>query len=270
MGYDYILSKQTGGDVPVLFEEERKHKIVEYVRKNHRASVQELGETFEVSDSTIRRDLKELEDARLLKRTHGGAVSLQSVNFEPNMVDKEDSYREEKQRIARRAAEMINQGDTVLLDSGTTTLPLAKELRHRSGIRVITNSVIVLGELKDCRNIELSIIGGLLRPDTQAFVGPMAEMALDMVRVDKAFMATNGLDIREGITTPNLTEAAIKRKMIDIAKQVILLADHSKMGGIAYAKFADLNDIDYCITDGGAPIQMVNELRRLGLDMIVV
>ncbi|WP_411345890.1 DeoR/GlpR family DNA-binding transcription regulator [Paenibacillus sp. WLX1005] len=253
----------------MLFEQERKHKLVEYLQHNHRASVQELGEMFQVSDSTVRRDLKELEDARLLKRTHGGAVSLQSVNFEPNMVDKEDSYREEKERIARRAAEMVNQGDTILLDSGTTTLPLARELRNRSGIRVITNSVIVLGELKDCRNIELSIIGGLLRPDTQAFVGPMAERLLDMVRVDKAFMATNGLDMREGITTPNLTEAAIKRKMIDIAKQVVLLADHSKIGGIAYAKFADLNDIDYCITDGGVPVSTIQQFRKLGLDMII-
>ncbi len=253
----------------MLFEQERKHKMVEYLQQNQRASVQELGEVFQVSESTVRRDLTELEDGRLLKRTHGGAISLQSVDFEPNMVDKEDSYREEKERIARRAAEMVNQGDTILLDSGTTTLPLARELRSRSGIRVITNSVIVLGELKDCRNIELSIIGGLLRPDTQAFVGPMAERTLDMIRVDKAFMATNGLDIREGITTPNLTEAAIKRKMIDISKQVILLTDHSKIGGIAYAKFADLSDIDYCITDGGASVSMIGQFRKHGLDMII-
>ncbi|WP_322903509.1 DeoR/GlpR family DNA-binding transcription regulator [Paenibacillus campi] len=253
----------------MLFEQERKHKMVEYLQQNHRASVQELGEVFHVSESTVRRDLKELEDGRLLKRTHGGAISLQSVDFEPNMVEKEDSYREEKENIARRAAELVIQGDTILLDSGTTTLPLARALRSRSGIRVITNSVIVLGELKDCRNIELSIIGGLLRPDTQAFVGPMAERTLDMIRVDKAFIATNGLDIKEGITTPNLIEAAIKRKMIDISKQVILLADHSKIGGIAYAKFADLTDIDYCITDGGASVSMIQQFRKQGLDMII-
>ncbi len=253
----------------MLFEQERKHKMVEYLQQNQRASVQELGEVFQVSESTVRRDLKELEDGRLLKRTHGGAISLQSVDFEPNMVDKEDSYREEKERIARMAAELVNQGDTILLDSGTTTLALARELRSRSGIRVITNSVIVLGELKDCRNIELTIIGGLLRPDTQAFVGPMAERALDMIRVDKAFMATNGLNIREGVTTPNLTEAAIKRKMIDISKQVILLTDHSKIGGIAYAKFADLSDIDTCITDEGASVSMIGQFRKQGLDMII-
>lgn len=253
----------------MLFEQERKHKMVEYVQQNHRASVQKLGELFDVSDSTVRRDLKELEEAKLLKRTHGGAVSLQSVDFEPNMLDKEDSYREEKERIARMAADMINTGDTILLDSGTTTLPLARELRSRSGIRIITNSVIVLGELKDCRNIELSIIGGLLRPDTQAFVGPMAERSLEMIRVDKAFIATNGLDIKEGITTPNLIEASIKRKMIEIAKQVILLTDHSKMGGIAYAKFAELSDIDCCITDEGASSDTIEQFRKAGLDMII-
>lgn len=256
-------------ECPMLFEEERKHKMVQYLQENHRASVQELGEAFGVSDSTVRRDLKELEDARRLKRTHGGAVSLQSVNFEPNMVDKEDSFREEKERIAKRAVEMIHQGDTILLDSGTTTLPLAKELKHMSGIRVITNSVIVLSELRDCRNIELSIIGGLLRPDTLAFVGPIAERSLDMVRVDKAFIATNGLDLKEGVTTPNLTEAAIKRKMIDIAKQVILLADHSKIGNIAYAKFADVSEIDHCIMDDGVPLHIIHQLKKLGIGVTI-
>lgn len=253
----------------MLFEEERKYKMVQYLQENHRASVQELGEAFGVSDSTVRRDLKELEDAKRLKRTHGGAVSLQSVNFEPNMVDKEDSFREEKERIAKRAVEMIHSGDTILLDSGTTTLPLARELKNMSGIRVITNSVIVLSELRDCRNIELSIIGGLLRPDTLAFVGPIAERSLDMVRVDKAFIATNGLDLKEGVTTPNLTEAAIKRKMIEIAKQVILLADHSKIGNIAYAKFADVSEIDHCIMDSEVPPYVIHQLRKLGIGVTI-
>ncbi|WP_199909987.1 DeoR/GlpR family DNA-binding transcription regulator [Paenibacillus sp. CAA11] len=248
-----------------MFEEERKQSVIQYLQRHQRASVQELSEAFEVSESTIRRDLKELEEAKQLKRTHGGAVSLQSANFEPNMIEKEDFFREEKERIARLAAELIQEGDTILLDSGTTTLHLARELRKLNQIRVITNSLIVLNELRDCRNIEVSLTGGLLRQETLAFVGPMTETSLDMVRVDKAFIATNGIDLRNGITTPNMIEAATKRKMIEIAKEVILLTDHSKIGQIAYAKFADLTALHQCIFDVGAPDEFIKQLRKLGV-----
>ncbi|MBP1937340.1 DeoR family fructose operon transcriptional repressor [Paenibacillus sediminis] len=240
-----------------------------YVNEHQRASVQELGEVFQVSESTVRRDLKELEESNLLKRTHGGAVSLQNVNFEPSVIEKEDQFREEKMEIARKACEMISEGDTVLLDAGTTTLHLAREMRSLSNVRVITNSMIVLNELKDYRGLELSMVGGLLRYETLAFVGPMAETALEMVRVDKAFVATNGLDLEEGITTPNIIEAATKRKMFQIAKEVILLADHSKIGKVGYAKVADLSEIDHLIIDAGANDHFIDQLRKQGVSVTI-
>ncbi|MNO30714.1 Glucitol operon repressor [compost metagenome] len=254
----------------MLFEEERKRKIVQYLEKYTRGSVQELCQETGVSESTVRRDLKELEDAKLLKRTHGGAVSLQSVNFEAPYYDKEDRFLEEKQRIARKAVEMIQEGDAILLDSGTTTLQIAKELKNFSSIKVITNSIMAMNELKDCRNIEVSITGGMLRPDTMAFVGPMAEHSLDMVRVDKAFLATNGLDLQQGISTPNILEAATKRKMIKIAKQVIMLADHSKVEQVSYCKVADIAEIDHLIMDAGAPDSFVQKLTEIGVNVTLV
>jgi DeoR family transcriptional regulator, fructose operon transcriptional repressor len=254
----------------MLFEEERKQRIVLFVEKNSRASVQELSQELGVSESTVRRDLKELEEAKLLKRTHGGAVSLQSVNFEATYPDKEDRLLDEKQRIARKAVEMIQEGDAILLDAGTTTLQIAKELRAFSNIKVITNSIMALNELRDCRNIEVSITGGMLRPDTLAFVGPMTERSLEMVRVDKTFLATNGLDLREGITTPNMLEAATKRKMISVAKQVILLADHSKLGQVSFCKVADVTEMDHCIIDSGASDKFIRELTQMGVDVSLV
>lgn len=251
----------------MLFEEERKRSIVQFVEKHSRGSVQELSQEMGVSESTVRRDLKELEEARLLKRTHGGAVSLQSVNFEAAISDKEDRFLEEKVRIAREAVQMIKEGDAILLDGGTTTLQMAKELKTYSGIKVITNSIMVLNELKDCRNIEVSITGGMLRPDTMAFVGPMTERSLDMVRVDKAFLGTNGMDLHEGITTPNMLEAATKRKMIDVAKKVILLADHSKIGEISFCKVADLTEMDHCIFDQGTPDDFVRKITQMGVQV---
>jgi DeoR family fructose operon transcriptional repressor len=253
-----------------MFEEERKRSILQFVEKHTRASVQELGQELSVSESTVRRDLKELEEARLLKRTHGGAVSLQSVNFEAAFPDKEDRFLDEKLRIARKAVEMIQEGDAILLDGGTTTLQIARALKSFRHLKVITNSIMALNELKDCRNIEVSITGGMLRPDTMAFVGPMTERSLDMVRVDKAFLGTNGLDLREGITTPNMLEAATKRKMISVAKQTILLADHSKIGQISFCKVADLQEMDHCILDTDTPESFLRELGKMDVDYTLV
>ncbi|MNW44922.1 Glucitol operon repressor [compost metagenome] len=253
-----------------MFEEERKRRIVQFLERYTRGSVQDLSQETGVSESTIRRDLKELEEAKLLKRTHGGAVSLQSVNFEAPYYDKEDRFLEEKRRIARKAVQMIQEGDAILLDGGTTTLQIAKELKSFSNIKVITNSIMALNELKECRNIEVSITGGMLRPDTMAFVGPMAEHSLDMVRVDKAFLATNGLDLQQGISTPNMLEAATKRKMIAIAKQVILLADRSKIEQVSYCKVADITEIDHLFMDSGAPDSFIQKLRETGVDVTLV
>ncbi|MFC4767968.1 DeoR/GlpR family DNA-binding transcription regulator [Effusibacillus consociatus] len=254
----------------MLYGEERKIKILEYVQQHSRASVQELCQSFEVSEATIRRDLKELEEAKLLRRTHGGAVSLQSVNFEPTFVEKEDKFLKEKQAIARKAIEFIEEGDTILLDSGTTTLHLAKELKPLTRLTMVTNSIMIAHELEGVPGIEVMMIGGTLRRETLALVGPLAEQALNMIRVDKAFVAINGLDITEGLTTPNLLEAATKRKMIQSAKTVFLLADHSKVGKVAFAKVAEVQEIDKCISDNAMPVSVINQLEKLGVDVYTV
>jgi DeoR family fructose operon transcriptional repressor len=253
-----------------LYGEERKAKIVDYVHKHSRASVQELSEYFSVSESTIRRDLQELEEAKLLRRTHGGAISLQGVNFEPTFEEKEDKFRKEKEAIAKKAVEFIEEGDTLLLDSGTTTYHLVQHLRDFSKLTVVTNSLIFAQELQYHPGIDVLAIGGILRKETLALVGPFAEQCLSMVRVDKAFIATNGLDMEGGLTTPNLIEAATKRKMILSSKQVILLTDHSKAGKIAFSKFADIHEIDKCIIDNAIPTSVHKSLEKVGVDVHIV
>lgn len=231
-----------------MFEEERLNKIAEYVQNRSRASVLELCSSFHVSESTVRRDLTELENRNLLKRTHGGAVSLQSVSFEPTYSEKEDKYRDEKALIAKKAAEFIKDGDSLLIDSGTTTLYLSSELLKFHNLTVVTNSINLVQKLSSMPGIEIISTGGALRENTMAFVGPLAESSLNHLHVDKAFIATNGLDAEEGLTTPNIVEASIKQKMISIADQVFILADHSKIGCVSFAKFGDLSDVDACIT----------------------
>lgn len=253
-----------------MFGEERKLKILEYVNENSRAAVQELSDYLNVSEATVRRDLKELEKAKLLNRTHGGAISLQGVNFEPPYNEKKDRLKREKEAIGRRAVELIEEGDTILLDSGTTTFQLALELKSFSRLTVVTNSMLIAQELQAESELEVILTGGSIRRETLALVGPLADQVLDKVRVDKAFIATNGLDLAAGLTTPNVLEAATKAKMIKTAKKVILISDHSKVGKVAFARFAELKEIHKCIIDDGVPDRMVKEMTKLGMDVQIV
>ncbi len=243
--------------------------ILEQIHNQSRVSVLELSQFFKVSESTIRRDLKELEDSKLIKRTHGGAIPFENVNFEPTFIEKEDKLRREKELIVKKAVEFIDEGDTILLDSGTTIFYLVKELKKLKNLTVVTNSIIFAQELQDVQGIEVMITGGMLRKETLALVGPFAEQSLSMIKVDKAFIGTNGIDIHEGITTPNLIEAATKRKMIKSAKQVILLTDHTKLDKVAFAKVADINEIDKCVFDT-VPKTFANSLENSGVAVYTV
>lgn len=254
----------------MLYEEERRSKIIEYLQEHSRASVQELCKICEVSESTVRRDLQDLEEDKLLRRTHGGALCLENVNFESAFIEREDKLRSEKEMIAHKAVEFIQDGDTLIIDSGTTTVYLANEIKKFSNLKVVTNSLIVAQELQGVSGIEVVIVGGMLRQNTLAMVGPLAEQSLSLLRVDKAFMATNGLDFTSGLTTPNILEAATKTKMIAIAKQVILLADHTKFGKVAFAKFADLSSVDICIVDDKTSKDMLEEMAKLEIAVCVV
>lgn len=251
-----------------MFGEERKVNILEYVQAQGRVTVSEISAKYGVSESTVRRDLQELEEAGLLRRAHGGAVSLQVVNHEPTYGEKTDRFRREKLAIAKKAAERIEEGDAILLDSGTTTLQMVAELKKFSRLTVVTNSLQVPMELQHLPGIDVMLTGGTLRKETLAFVGPIAERSLDLVRVDKAFVAANGICVKEGLTTPNLIEAATKRKMIEVAQQVILLADHTKFGKVSLAKFADMAEVDLVITDHGVSETVISEFRAAGIELL--
>lgn len=253
----------------MLFEEERQQKIADYVQSRERASVQELAQQFQVSESTVRRDLKILEEAKQLRRTHGGAVMLVSDNSEPTFVEKEDRYRAQKEAIASAAAGLIEEGDTLVLDSGTTTYYLAKHLKAFQRLTVVTNSVMIAQELASHTGVDLILTGGSFRHETLAMVGPLAEKALESVFVDKAFVAINGWDTEVGLTTPNMLEASVKRCMIRAGKKVILLADHSKYGKVSFAKVAELTDIDHCVTDELISDSALKELRASGMEVTV-
>jgi DeoR family fructose operon transcriptional repressor len=210
-----------------------------------------------------------MEEAGLLRRTHGGAVGSQTSNFEPSLAEKEDRLKDEKAAIAKEAVALIGDGEAILLDAGSTTLQIARLLRQKlSSNTVVTNAVNIACELA-AADLDVTLTGGTLRPLTFSLVGPIAETALAGLHVDKLFLATNGVDLRHGLTTPNMAEAQAKRAMIESAKEVILVADHSKLGRISFCHFCPLTRIDCLITDAGAPAEFLHALEQQRVKVLV-
>lgn len=244
-----------------MFAEERKTEIVQLVKQGKPVTVTSLSQRFGVSESTVRRDLQELEDNGLIQRTHGGAISVQT-GFEMSFQEKEVYSLTEKQEIAALAAGLVNDGETVMLDSGTTTLEIARLLCGKH-ITVATNSMDIAQVFTDDPAVETVVLGGSLRKNTRSLVGYLTNDALRRMYFDKVFIAANGLDIDFGITTPNLTEAETKRYMLQAAKEKILVADHSKIGQRSLCLICGLQELDMLITDSGIGREEKQELSAL-------
>lgn len=213
-----------------MFAHERKKIIMNKLDESSSVVVTELSKEFGTSDVTIRRDLQELENDGLLKRTHGGAVKLNKTSIEPNIKELGLIHVAEKKAIARMAYNYINDGDAIIIDSSTSAGMLAKHLREgqKKDISVITNSFRVVMELLNCPHLDIIHTGGELRSNVQSSIGMIAEHTLATLRVDKAFIGVNGIDFKNGITTPNLYESKIKSLMIECANETFILADSSK------------------------------------------
>lgn len=235
-----------------LFAEERKRKIVQMLSEHSKLYVSKLCEAFGVSQVTIRSDLQELEEAGLLKRTHGGAIPVSKASYEPTSTAKAVAHREEKQRIAKKAAEMVDPGDTICLDTGTTTFEMAKCLVDKRDLSVITNDLQIAMYLEEnAESCAVIVLGGSIRKGQHCTAGPIALASLCNLNVDKAFMAANAFTIERGFTTPSIEQAQIKKGLMGIASQTIMLADSSKFGRVSMACFAQLDDMDKLITDTG-------------------
>lgn len=233
-----------------VFAEERKNRILQLLHENNKLLVPDLCDAFHVSPATIRNDLRELESCGLLQRTHGGALSNPKTRFELNSYQKEVSLLAEKQAIARFAAGMVEDGDTIAIDTGTTTLEFARQLSGKRDITVVTNDIQIASQLEKSANASVILIGGILRRGFHCTVGPAAVRMLNEFSVDKAFMATNGISLEKGLTTPDMNQAEIKKAMIAIAGEVIVLCDSTKFGNKAFVQVAPVSAVGRIITDG--------------------
>lgn len=234
-----------------LFVEERKMKILEFIEEHRKATVVELCQQFKVSSATIRNDLRDLETAGLLIRTHGGAMVKTKTGLEPDMSLRKVQNLDEKRRIAAAALRLVEDGDTIILDTGTTTCELARLLGEKRNLTVVTNDLPIALLLEEFEEVRVVLVGGMVRKKFHCTVASSFSgmNALSGLAVDKAFMAANGFSLEKGASTPDMNHSETKKLMISIAARVILLFDSSKMGRNSFAIFAPLDRIDVVVTD---------------------
>jgi DeoR family fructose operon transcriptional repressor len=252
-----------------MFAAERRNRIARLIETHQRVIVAELAERFSVSEATIRRDLALLDGIGVLQRTHGGAISTEQMTFEADVSVRQVLNLEEKVRIGQTAVELIQDGDSVILDAGTTTVQIARALKGRRRVTVVTNALNIADELLGSPGIQLLMTGGTVRSRTSSLVGPFADEVLRQLNVDKVFLATNGISLARGLTTPNPAEARTKQAMVEAASEVIAVADHSKFGRTFLTQIVPIRSLDTLVTDAGADPEIVRELEGVGINTVL-
>lgn len=253
-----------------FFTEEREQIISDILKEKKRVTVSELSQLFDTSAPTIRKQLKKMECEGKLHRTHGGAISIDSVVEEVPFFSKYIQNLPEKEAIAKAALQFIRPGDVIMLGGGTTILELAKLLKSASDLIVITNSLPAAMELFPNRNIEVQICSGTIREKSGVIVGPTALQYLKDLSVTKTFVGADSISAKCGLTTPNTFEAESEHQLISCAHTVFVLADHSKMDRIALVKQTPLRQIDYIITDTKTDAAFAEKLHDAGIKVLSV
>ena len=229
--------------------------------------IEDLCRRLKVSPATVRRDLDQLERGGAIRRVHGGAVSVESRLDEPVFADQRSLAAREKRRIAEAALKFVEPGDTIYLDGGSTVLELARLLRDRTSLTVVTNSLYAAHELAG-RGPRLIVIGGELRRLSQTMVGPLTRHVLHELHLDRAFMGTIGFALNEGLTTTDPSEAFTKSLVMGQARQVIVLADSSKAGKVSFAKAGRWEDVHVLISDKQLDKSLAKELAGKGIKLV--
>jgi DeoR/GlpR family transcriptional regulator of sugar metabolism len=249
---------------------ERQEYILQILTHQPRVTVGYLCTLFEVSEATARRDLETLAEQGKVQRVHGGAVATRQAPPEPPVLLRSNQMVEQKKQIAHAAAELVHDGDTIFLGSGSTALEVAQELKTREGLTVITNSLLVSNSLAGVQEITLISIGGMFRHSELSFIGHIAEQALVELRADKVIMGIHAIDIDQGLTNDYLPETMTDRAILRVGRQVIIVADHTKLGCVSTAFVAPVTAMHTLVTSNGAPNEIIADLRERGIRVLTV
>lgn len=253
-----------------MLNEERRRAIVETLNRDGRVLVADLAKYFDTSQVTIRKDLEILHAHGRVHRTHGGALPAhEGALQDPTLREKEKLHRKEKLQIAAAAARLVEEGQVVILDSGTTTTAIARSLRGFRNLTIITNAVNIAPELSGSP-LEVILTGGTLRKNSFSLVGPIAEETLRRLNADILFLGVDGFDVHYGLSTPNLLEAKVNRAMMDVAKRTIAVCDSSKFGRRSLSLIAPPSAIQGLITDRGMPKSDLSVLKKAGIEVTLV
>src|SRR5512133_103632 len=248
---------------------ERQKQILSLLEQRRRLSVSEIVAQFSISEATVRRDLESLASQGKVQRVHGGVISMEQAPPELPILDRKSEQVDEKVRIGRAAANLVADKETVFLGSGTTVLEVARNLRDRKGLTVITNSLPVLNTLTGLKEITVISLGGMLRESELSFIGHITEQALAEVRVDKVFMGTRGLSLEHGLTNDFLQETLTDRAILKIGREVVIVADASKVNRVSTVLLAPLNIMNVFVTDASSDKKFLTALKKQGIDVIV-
>ncbi|MFU8812078.1 MAG: DeoR/GlpR family DNA-binding transcription regulator [Balneolaceae bacterium] len=248
---------------------ERHEHILHKLKENGKVIVQSLSDELSVSEVTIRKDLRLLEDKNLLFRTHGGATLSNPYTSDRPVSEKALLQAREKELIAQEAVKLIGDNDSAIMASGTTVTALARLLHSATPLNVITSSLQVSLELSGRPNIDVTQLGGLLRPSSHSVVGPYAEQFLDSITCGILFLGVDGIDLDYGCTTTNLMEASLNRRFIDITQYTVVLADHTKFGKRGFGRITTIENIQHVITDSKTPASVISELESRGIRVTV-
>jgi DeoR/GlpR family transcriptional regulator of sugar metabolism len=253
-----------------LLAEQRRRKILDLLEQKGQITVRDVVEKFSVSAVTARGDLDSLASSGAAVRSHGGAVRQMEANRDYPLRLKATLHRTEKSKIGRAAADLIQPNEVVILDSGTTTAEIARQLKAKNlqSVTVITNALNIVSELVDAPGITVIGIGGLLRPVSLSFVGPQAEAMLKDLHADRLFLAVDGFDLENGPSTPDVLEAQLNALMIKVAKETNVVADYSKLGRRSVSRIASIDKVQRLITDSRAPEEFTQKLQSRGIEVI--
>lgn len=249
--------------------QERRGKILEMLDKQGSVEVSELAELFGLSEMSIRNDLNQLARDGLLQRTYGGALSWRTSSLELSLREKQKLHQREKSIIGQAAAARVHEGDTIMLDSGTTTQQVAKYLTHIENLTVITNGINIVNTLAGLPQIQLYTVGGQVSNRSFAIVGSEAERSLEQYLATACIISVDGVDIDRGLTNSDQQDANVTKLLLSRSEKRILISDYSKLGKVSLIPICGIADIDLLVTDDKAPLEFVERVRSLGPEVII-
>ena len=249
---------------------ERRLRIARVIQDETSVRVSELSKVLQVSEVTIRRDLQELEKEGIVKKTHGGAIVVGTMEAIHNFNLRREKFKKEKGRIAETAARFIKNDSTIILDGGSTITQIAQNMSTVKNVNVITNALNIALELAVNPEITVMVIGGLLRTTTLSVTGPEAAECLKHLNADIAFLAVQGISLEKGLTNTSISDLYFKRAVLKAANEIIVVADSSKFDKVEFSTIAPLSDVNRIITDDGVPESLVRKFRKKQIEVIVV